>query len=126
MAYPEKITDLELTSPPVVLIDYRYLEGCPDEAIHAVNHLVEILEQLGGDAPRRETVAYRRPLTASEADRALKDPSQFTPLLLSEINSWAIKEDRPPIASEQDRLRPSSDPAPVVSCWMWRQGRCCA
>lgn len=125
MAYPEKVTDLkpdELASPPVVLIDYRYLEGCPDEAIYAVNHLVDILERLGGSAPRRNTVAYRRPLTAPEADkalkiaqddwvrcsknydRALKDPSQFTPLLLSEINGWAIKEDRPPIASDQDRL----------------------
>lgn len=125
MAYPEKVTDLkpsELTTPPVVLIDYRYLEGCPDEAVHAVNRLVDVLERLGGGAPRRETVAYRRPLTESEADRALKiaqddwvrccenydralkDPSQFTPLLLSEINGWAIKEDRPPIASDQDRL----------------------
>lgn len=125
MAYPEKVTDLrpdELTSPPVVLIDYRYLEGCPDEAVRAVNRLVDVFERLVGGAPRRETVAYRRPLTASEADRvlkiaqddwvrcsenygrALKDPSQFTPLLLSEINAWAIKEDRPPIASDQDRL----------------------
>lgn len=125
MTYPEKVTDLkpsELTSPPVVLVDYRYLEGCSDEAIQAVNHLVEVFEQLGGGAPRREVVAYRRPLTASEADkalkiaqddwvrcsenydRALKDPSQLTPLLLSEINGWAIKEDRPPIASDQDRL----------------------
>lgn len=118
MAYPEKVTDLkpsELVSPPVVLIDYRYLEGCPDEAVSTINHLVDIFEQLGGSAPRRETVAYRRPLTASEADKALKiaqddwvrlsenyaraleDPSQFTPLLLSEINGWAIKENRPPI-----------------------------
>jgi hypothetical protein len=125
MAYPEKVTDLrpdELASPPVVLIDYRYLGGCPDEAIRAVNHLVDIFERLGGGAPRKDVVAYRRPLTASEADRALKiaqddwircsenygralkDPSQFSPLLLSEINSWAIKEDRPPIASDQDRL----------------------
>jgi hypothetical protein len=57
-AYPEKVTDLkpdELTSPPVVLIDYRYLEGCPDEAVHAVNHLVDVFERLGGGAPRRET-----------------------------------------------------------------------
>ena len=125
MAYPEKVTDLrpdELASPPVVLIDYRYLEGCPDEAINAVNHLADVFERRGGGAPRREAVAYRRPLTASEADRALKiaqddwvrcsenydralrDPSQFSPLLLSEINDWAIKEDRPPIAYDQDRL----------------------
>lgn len=96
MAYPEKVTDVkpsELVSPPVVLI-----------------------EQLGGGAPRRE------PLTNEEADRALKiaqddwvrlaenydralkDPSQFTPLRLNEINGWAIKENRPPIASDQDRL----------------------
>ena len=107
MAYPEKVTDLkpeELTSPPVV------------------NHLVDVFDRLGGGAPRREVVAYRRPLTASEADkilriaqddwvrcsenydRAMKDPPQFTPLLLSEINSRAIKEDRPPIAFDQDRL----------------------
>ena len=125
MPYPEKVTDLkpsELVSPPVVLIDYRYLEGCPDEAISTVNHLVDIFELLGGSAPRRETVAYRRPPTEEEADQALKiaqddwvrlaenydralaDPSQFTPLLLSEINNWAIRENRPPIASDQDRL----------------------
>jgi len=125
MAYPEKVTDLkpdQLTTPPVVLIDYRYLEGCSDKALDAVNRLVDVFEQLGGGAPRRETVAYRRPLTDEEADkvlkiaqddwvrlaenydRALKDPSQFTPLLLSEINGWAIKENRPPIASDQDRL----------------------
>lgn len=125
MAYPEKVTDLkpdQLASPPVVLIDYRYLKGCPDEAIDAVNRLVDVFERLGGGAPRRETVAYRRPLTDSEADkvlkiaqddwvrlsenydRAMEDPSQFTSLLLSEINGWAIKEDRPPIASDQNRL----------------------
>jgi len=125
MAYPYKVTDIkpdQLTTPPVVLIDYRYLEGCSDKALDAVNRLVDVFEQLGGGAPRRETVAYRRPLTDEEADkvlkiaqddwvrlaenydRALKDPSQFTPLLLSEINGWAIKENRPPIASDQDRL----------------------
>lgn len=125
MAYPEKVTDLkpsELTSPPVVLINYRYLEGCSDEALDAVNRLVDVFEPLGGGAPRREVVAYRRPLTDEEADRALKvaqddwvrlsesydralkDPSQFSPHLLSEINGWAIKENRPPIASGQDRL----------------------
>ena len=56
--------------------------------------------------------AGRPPPTASEADRALKiarddwirrnenydralkDPSQFSPLLLSEINGCAIEEDR--------------------------------
>lgn len=123
MAYPEKVSDLrpsELVSPPVVIIDYRYLEGCPDEAIDAVNRLVEIFERLGGGAPRRNTAAYCRPLTDEEADRvlkiaqddwtrlaenydrALKDPAQFTPLLLGKINSWAIKENRPPIASDQD------------------------
>ena len=48
-----------LSSPPVVLIDYRYLEGRPDEAIHAVNHLADVFERLGGGAPRRGTVAYR-------------------------------------------------------------------
>lgn len=125
MAYPEKVTDLkpdQLASPPVVIIDYQYLEGCPDEVRDAVNRLVDAFERLGGGTPRREIVAYRRPLTASEADKALKiaqddwvrlnenyaraleDPSQFTPLLLSEINGWAIKENRPPIASDQDRL----------------------
>lgn len=126
MAYPEKVTDLkpdQLASPPVVLIDYQYLEGCSDEARDAVNHLADVFERLGGGVPRREIVAYRRPLTASEADKALKiaqddwvrlsenyaraleDPSQFTPLLLSEINSWAIKENRPPITSDPRCLR---------------------
>ena len=60
MSYPEKVTDLkpsELATPPVVLIDYRYLEGCSDEAIDAVNRLVDIFERLGGGAPRREAVA---------------------------------------------------------------------
>lgn len=106
LAYPKRVTDLrpdELASPPVVLIDYRYLEGCPDEAIRAVNHLVDVFERLGGSAPRRETVAYRRPLTASEADRALKI-AQDDWVRCSEINGWAIKENRPPIASDQDRL----------------------
>lgn len=86
------------------------------------NDFVDVFERLNGGAPRREIVAYRRPLTEEEADKALKiaqddwvrlaenydralaDPSQFTPLLLSEINGWAIKENRPPIASDQDRL----------------------
>ena len=67
-------------------------------------------------------MAYRRPLTASEADkvlkiaqddwvrlsenyaRALEDPSQFTPLAISEINGWAIKENKTPIASNRGRL----------------------
>lgn len=56
MAYPEKVTDLT-PSPPVVLIDYRYLEGCSDEAIDTVNHLVDVFEQLGGNTPRREAAA---------------------------------------------------------------------
>ena len=95
MGYPEKVSDLkpsELSSPPVV------------------NHLVDVFERLGGGAPRREVVAYRRPLTDEEADKALKIAqddwvrlaenydralSQFTPLLLSEINGWAIKENKP-------------------------------
>lgn len=77
------------------------------------------MERLSDDpSPRKDVVAYRRPLTASEAgrvlrivqddwirclenyDRAQEDPS----LLLSEINGWAIKEDRSPIASDQSRF----------------------
>lgn len=68
-------------------------------------------------------MAYHRPLTASEADkalkiaqdnwvrlsenydRALKDPSQFTPLALSEINGWAVRENKTPIASDPGCLR---------------------
>lgn len=67
-------------------------------------------------------MAYRRPLTDSEADKVLKiaqddwvrlreqyerarqDSSQFTPLALSEINGWAIRENKTPIASDQRRL----------------------
>lgn len=62
-------------------------------------------------------MAYRRPLTDSEADKVLKitqddwvrlseqydrarqDSSQFTPLALSEINGWAIRENKTPIVS---------------------------
>ena len=50
-------------------------------------------------------MAYRRPLTASEADKALKDPSQFTPFALSEINGWAVRENKIPIASDPGCLR---------------------
>lgn len=31
-------------------------------------------------------------------------PEKVADLKPSEINDWAIKEDRPPIASDQDRL----------------------
>lgn len=126
MSYPKTIDDLKPSqriSDPVVTIDYDLLGGLPSEARDAILEAVAVLERLSDDLPpRKSTVAYRRPLTAPEADRALKiaqddwvrcsenygralkDPSQFSPLLLSEINGWAIKEDRPPIASDQDRL----------------------
>lgn len=61
-------------------------------------------------------MTYRRPLTASEAlndwvrlsenyGRAQKDPSQFTPFALSEINGWAARENKTPIASDPGCLR---------------------
>lgn len=126
MAYPEKVTDLkpdQLVSRPVVYIDYDLLPGLPAEAQAALLKAVSVFESFSDSPPPREqAVAYRRPLTDSEADKALKiaqddwvrlaenygraqaDPSQFTPLLLNEINAWAIRENRPPIASDQDRL----------------------
>lgn len=126
MSYPGTIDDLkpsQRVSDPIVTIDYDLLDGLPSEAREAILKAVAVMERLSDDpSPRKDVVAYRRPLTASEAakalriaqddwirclenyDCALEDPSQFTPLLLSKINSWAIKEDRPPIASDQDRL----------------------
>lgn len=127
MAYPEKITDLkpdQLASGPVVLIDYDLLPGLPAEAQEALLKAVSVFESFSADPPPHEqAVAYRRPLTDSEADKALKiaqddwvrlaenydrarqDSSQFTPLALSEINGWAIEENRPPIASGPRCLR---------------------
>lgn len=121
MAYPEKVTDLtpdQLVSAPVVFIDYDLLPGLPAEAQEGLLKAVSVFESFSASpSPREQTVAYRRPLTASEADkvlkitqddwvrlsenyaRALEDPSQFTPLAISEINGWAIKENKTPIAS---------------------------
>lgn len=118
MSYPRTIDDLtpdQRVSDPVVTID-----SLPSEAREAILKAVATMERLSDDpSPRKDVVTYRRPLTDDEADRALRiaqddwnrcydraleDPSQFTPLLLTEINSWAIQEDRPPIASDQSRL----------------------
>lgn len=121
MSYPEKITDLtssELVSDPVVYINYDLLPGLPTEAQEALLKAVTIFESFSiNPSPREHTVAYRRPLTDEEADkvlkiaqdnwvrlaenydRALEDPSQFTPLLLREIDAWAIWENKTPIAS---------------------------
>jgi hypothetical protein len=126
VSYPRTIDDLkpsQLVSDPIVTIDYDLLDGLPSEARDAILGAVAVMERLSDDpSPRKDVVAYRRPLTDDEADRvlriaqddwirclenydwALEDPSQFSPCLLSEINGWAIKEDRPPIASDQDRL----------------------
>ena len=41
---------------------------------------------------------------SEQYDRARQDPSQFTPLALSEINGWAIRENKRPIASDRDQL----------------------
>lgn len=92
MGYPEKITNLkpsELSSTPVVLIDYQYLEGCPDEEADKALKIAQ------DDWVR----------LAENYDRTLKDPSQFTPLPLSEINGWAIRENKTPIASGPTCLR---------------------
>lgn len=126
MSYPEKITNLEpdqLVSRPVVFIDYDLLPGLPAEAQAALLKAVSVFESFSANPlPREQIVAYRRPLTDSEADKALKiaqddwvrlreqyerarqDSSQFTPLALSEINGWAIRENKTPIASDQRRL----------------------
>lgn len=126
MSYPRTIDDLkpsQRVSDPVVTIDYGLLDGLPSEAREAILKAVAVMERFSDDpSPRKDVVAHRRPLTASEAnkvlriaqddwircsenyDRALKDPSQFTPRLLNEINSWAIEEDRRPIAPDQSQL----------------------
>lgn len=126
MSYPEKITNLEpnqLVSRPVVYIDYDLLPGLPAEAQAALLKAVSVFESFSANpSPREQIVAYRRPLTDSEADKVLKiaqddwvrlreqyerarqDSSQFTPLALSEINGWAIRENKTLIASDQRRL----------------------
>lgn len=127
VAYPEKVTDLmpdQLVSDPVVFIDYDLLPGLPAEAQAALLKAISVFESFSASPlPREQIVAYRRPLTDSEADkalkiaqddwvrlseqydRALKDPSQLTPLALSEINNWAIRENKTPIASDPRCLR---------------------
>lgn len=127
MAYPEKVTDLkpdQLVSRPVVYIDYDLLPGLSAEAQALLLKAISVFEAFSASPPPHEQiVAYRRPLTASEADevlkiaqddwvrlsenyaRALKDPSQFTPLALSEINGWAIRENKTSIASDPRCLR---------------------
>lgn len=127
MAYPEKVTDLkpdQLVSRPVVYIDYDLLPGLSAKAQAPLLKAISIFESFSASPlPREQIVAYRRPLTASEADkalkiaqddwvrlsenygRALKDPSQFTPFELSEINGWAVRENKTPIASDPGCLR---------------------
>ena len=91
-------------SDPVVTIDYNLLDSLPSEAREAILGAVAVMERLSDDpSPRKDVVAYRRPLTAFEADKTLKI-AQDDWVRCSEINGWSIKEDRPPIASEQDRL----------------------
>lgn len=121
MAYPEKITDLmpdQLVSDPVIIIDYDLLSA---EAQAALLKVVSVFESFSASpSPREQLVAYRRPLTDSEADkiaqddwvrlseqydRAQQDSSQFTPLALSEINGWATRENKTPIASDWGCLR---------------------
>ena len=124
MAYPEKITDLmpdQLVSDPVIIIDYDLLSGLSAEAQAALLKVVSVFESFSASpSPREQLVAYRRPLTDSEADkiaqddwvrlseqydRAQQDSSQFTPLALSEINGWATRENKTPIASDWGCLR---------------------
>lgn len=126
MSYPEKITDLspmDLVSDPVIYIDYDLLPGLPTEAQEALLKAISVFEAFSArPLAHEQVVAYRRPLTDSEADRVLKiaqddwvrlseqydrarqDPSQFTSLALSEINGWAIRENKRPIASHRGRL----------------------
>lgn len=42
---------------------------------------------------------------SEQYDRARQDSSQFTPLALSEINGWAVRENKAPIASGPRCLR---------------------
>lgn len=105
MACPEKVTDLtpdQLISRPVAYIDYDLLPSLPAEA-------VSVFESFSASpSPHEQVVAYRRPLTDSEAlkiaqddwvrlseqyDRARQDSSQF-----SEINGWALRENKTLIA----------------------------
>ena len=112
MAYPEKVTDLnpyQLVSRPVVYIDYDLFPGLPAEAQAPLLKAISVFESFSASpAPHEQIVAYRRPLTASEAEddwvrlsenygRALKDPSQFTP--------FALSENKTPIASDPGCLR---------------------
>lgn len=104
MAYPEKVTDLnpdQLVSAPVVFIDYDLFPGLPAEAQEALLKAVSAFESFSDSpAPHEQIVAYRRPLTASEADKAQDDWVR-----LSENYGWAVRENKTPIASDPGCLR---------------------
>ena len=68
----------------VVYIDYDLLPGLPTEAQEALLKAVSVFEAFSA-----------RPLAHE----------QFTPLALSDINGWTIRENKRPIASDQGRLR---------------------
>lgn len=76
MAYPAKVTDLnpdQLVSRPVVYIDYDLLPGLSAKAQAPLLKAISVFESFSASPlPREQIVAYRRPLTASEADKALK------------------------------------------------------
>lgn len=95
MAYPEKVTDLnpdQLVSRPVV---YDLLPGLSAKAQAPLLKAISVFESFSASPlPREQIVAYRRPLTTSEADKAQDR--------LSKINGRA---DKTPIASDPGCLR---------------------
>lgn len=120
MPYPRTIDDLKSSqrvSDPVVIIDYDLLDGLPSEAREAILRAVAAMERLSDDpSPRKDVVAYRRPLTDDEADKVLAkaqfdwkrlerlharfsrtpaDRDLFDMLTRHEVNAWAIEEDKP-------------------------------
>jgi hypothetical protein len=120
MSYPRTIDDLkpsQRVSGPVVTIDYDLLDGIPSEAREAILKAVAVMERLGNDpSPRKNVVAYRRPLTDDEADKVLAkaqfdwrrlerlharfsrtpaDRDLFDRPARHEVNAWAIEENKP-------------------------------
>lgn len=120
MSYPRTINDLtpnQCVSGPVVTIDYDLLGGLPSEVRDAILNAVTIMERFNDNpSPRKNTVAYRRPLVGSELDDALAraqfdwkrlerlharfseepaDRDLFDRLTRHEVNAWAIKENKP-------------------------------
>lgn len=120
MSYLRSLDDLtpdQRVSDPVVIINYDLLDGLPSEAREAILKAVAVMERLSDSpSPRKDVVAYRRPLVGSELDDALAraqfdwkrlerlharfsekpvERGLFDRLTRHEVNAWAIKEDKP-------------------------------